>query len=529
MAGVAAASIAHLYLDSTLRDELNAQANAPSVEAGELALIAGAPSAESSSRLPDLSDALSTTAAFTRQAVEATRDGTLKAGAAVRPAMVATRQTTSALVEATRERTRKGLQTAKDATASGFQTAKDVMAPAAAAVEPAWDVMAPAIAPAASTVWNATKEGTRRSLDATRKGLDATRVAGGAVAGQLEPVLTATREADLSRLITATRDQTRRGLAKARSLSYDDLADLAEGATNNTRDALTATLATSLDVAVDIDNKLGEIVFDGADRAGSVARRAWSSLQLENLALPDSFALDSLGSLPSFLSMGDGGSSSSSASRGPTMSMAQALKTLQSSHCGWNNDVKLRPFASAIQPFVAALEVLGPWTHFAARETKVNLAKIENSAAVAELIASGEREPTLHAVLQKEVAANIHPPGSLADESAAMGCVWLLRFLSMFCFMWNEPRPRSFKEAVDNGYKVHIMEYHNWILQQTFFLATAVVPSWQEATLKYAAFDVEGEEGVIRGVEQLKLTIARVEEQLKATGLWRDVKADKVT
>ena len=89
--------------------------------------------------------------------------------------------------------------TAKDATASGFQTAKDVMAPAAAAVEPAWDVMAPAIAPAASTVWNATKEGTRRSLDATRKGLDATRVAGGAVAGQLEPVLTATREADLSR------------------------------------------------------------------------------------------------------------------------------------------------------------------------------------------------------------------------------------------------------------------------------------------------------------------------------------------
>ena len=267
MAGVAAASIAHLYLDSTLRDELNAQANAPSVEAGELALIAGAPSAESSSRLPDLSDALSTTAAFTRQAVEATRDGTLKAGAAVRPAMVATRQTTSALVEATRERTRKGLQTAKDATASGFQTAKDVMAPAAAAVEPAWDVMAPAIAPAASTVWNATKEGTRRSLDATRKGLDATRVAGGAVAGQLEPVLTATREADLSRLITATRDQTRRGLAKARSLSYDDLADFAEGATNNTRDALSATLATSLDVAVDIDNKLGEIVFDGADRA----------------------------------------------------------------------------------------------------------------------------------------------------------------------------------------------------------------------------------------------------------------------
>ena len=106
--------------------------------------------------------------------------------------------------------------------------------------------------------------------------------------------LTATREADLSRLITATRDQTRRGLAKARSLSYDDLADFAEGATNNTRDALTATLATSLDVAVDIDNKLGEIVFDGADRAGSVARRAWSSLQLENLALPDSFALDSL-------------------------------------------------------------------------------------------------------------------------------------------------------------------------------------------------------------------------------------------
>ena len=42
------------------------------------------------------------------EAVEATRDGTLKAGAAVRPAMVATRQTTSALVEATRERTRSG-------------------------------------------------------------------------------------------------------------------------------------------------------------------------------------------------------------------------------------------------------------------------------------------------------------------------------------------------------------------------------------------------------------------------------------
>jgi len=86
--------------------------------------------------------------------------------------------------------------------------------------------------------------------------------------------------------------------------------------------------------------------------------------------------------------------------------------------------------------------------------------------------------------------------------------------------MWREPRPNEFKHAVDGGYCQHIQPYHSWLPQNIFFAAVAVVPTWQECHERLAAFDAEGEAGVLRCVEALEPVVERIESSLRTRQLW---------
>ena len=184
------------------------------------------------------------------------------------------------------------------------------------------------------------------------------------------------------------------------------------------------------------------------------------------------------------------------------------------------NDVALEPFDAALRPMAAALDALGGWTALATREIANNLAKIETSAAFRAVRREGQGEPaTLSRVLRAEAATGLHAGSTPAEESAAMGCVWLCRFLRMWVRMWHEPRPRTFKEAVDAGYRAHIEAHHHWMLQRAFAVATTAVPTWEQAGARLAAFDSEGEAGVLRCVAVLEAALERIEGQLTTHGL----------
>ena len=113
---------------------------------------------------------------------------------------------------------------------------------------------------------------------------------------------------------------------------------------------------------------------------------------------------------------------------GGAMTQREALKAMQQCLHG-RSDLELRRFLLAMRPMIRSLEVLGGWTYIAVRELRANVSKIESSPALLELPDSVE--PTLAAVLAAEGSAGLHGVGVVADESAAMGLLWICRFLSM--------------------------------------------------------------------------------------------------
>ena len=144
-------------------------------------------------------------------------------------------------------------------------------------------------------------------------------------------------------------------------------------------------------------------------------------------------------------------------------SQHEVLPSLQSCLCG-TSDVDLALMAKGVRPMILALEVLGSWTIVAVREIKSNLEKVEKSAAVSSMAAGTPR--LLSTVLQAELSAGIHGAGGIvAHGSAAEGCLWLLRFLTLWREIWREPRPHTFKDAISTAYAKSIREYHSWLVQ----------------------------------------------------------------
>lgn len=182
-------------------------------------------------------------------------------------------------------------------------------------------------------------------------------------------------------------------------------------------------------------------------------------------------------------------------------------------------DVDLELMAKGVRPMILALEALGRWTFIAVREMHSNLAKIEKSEAVGSL---PEGEPRLMlTILEAELKAGMHQPGGLiAVESASEGCLWLFRFLTLWREMWREPRPPTFKEAIDIAYQKSICSYHSWLVQNTFNVAIAAVPTWIEARDALDELDAAGEAGLLQSIAALDPVLDRMQTALKARDLW---------
>lgn len=185
-------------------------------------------------------------------------------------------------------------------------------------------------------------------------------------------------------------------------------------------------------------------------------------------------------------------------------------------HCleAGEGDLYLRGMATAFEQMLHALETLGGWTFLAKREVRANLAKLEQSAAM-----QAEPAPRLLEVLRAEKARHLHRPGALADPSAALALTWLHRFLSMWCDVWLEPRPPTFRDALMSAYGRHIKPYHSWLVKRTFSIAVAVVPSWAMARERLNEFDEGGEAGLLRNISALREVLGRIEAALEAEGL----------
>ena len=113
----------------------------------------------------------------------------------------------------------------------------------------------------------------------------------------------------------------------------------------------------------------------------------------------------------------------------------------------------------------------------------------------------------------------MHQAGALADPSVALALTWLHRFLSMWCDLWIEPRPPTFREALMKAYNTHIRPHHSWLVRRTFSLAVSVVPSWAVARERLNEFDERGEAGMLANVAMLRVVLGRIDAALQAEGL----------
>ena len=184
-----------------------------------------------------------------------------------------------------------------------------------------------------------------------------------------------------------------------------------------------------------------------------------------------------------------------------------------------DEDIDLELMAKGVRPMILALEALGAWTFIAVREMNSNLEKIEQCDTVAKSPSGAQK--LMIEVLDAEVKAGIHGAGGvLAQPSGAEGVLWLFRFLTLWREMWRDPRPATFKEAIDLAYQKSICAYHSWLVQNTFNVAVAAVPTWTEARDNLDGLDVAGEEGLMKSIAALDPVLGRMEAALKARDLW---------
>jgi hypothetical protein len=222
---------------------------------------------------------------------------------------------------------------------------------------------------------------------------------------------------------------------------------------------------------------------------------------------------------------------------GPPLTQAQALATMQKVLLD-DGDVRVAPLLVAVKRcYLVSLEALGGWTYIAAREIKTNLEKVEKCAAFLALSAapngvegSGASDVRMLALFEHEASMGIHQQVrtrdggrtiSLADSSAAMAMLWLLRFLSLWTDVWAEPRAKTFASGLDASYTKHCAPYHGWVTQRAFALACSIVPTWESSAATFSELDPDGEVGVMRNVAVLQPVLACIDAALKARG-WVD-------
>ena len=198
--------------------------------------------------------------------------------------------------------------------------------------------------------------------------------------------------------------------------------------------------------------------------------------------------------------------------------LKDVLRLLESAADG--DDIKLQPFADGAEQLVFTLELLGPWTHLAAREMRGSL-KLRESRVVLD----ADDDPRLEAVLASELDAGLRDGcGSCVEGSAALALCWLVRFLGLWVDTWNVKvgagRP-TFKEGLEKAYSVNVQPYHAWLLQRAFFFSISIVPSWSESKELLAGYDAEaGEAGAFACIDALREGVDKIRATLKERGAW---------
>lgn len=204
----------------------------------------------------------------------------------------------------------------------------------------------------------------------------------------------------------------------------------------------------------------------------------------------------------------------------PKVPQREAHHLLELALDGTDDDLDLKQLIRATEQMMYALQVLGPWTFIAVRELKSNMSMLEASTS----FKGAGAAPKLLDVLSVEGSNGLHqnvgPNCVLSEPSSAMALLWLHRFLALWFEMWREPRPETLKDAIISAYNKSIEPFHSWLIQRTFLLAVAVVPTWGEAREALAAFDEDGEAGMLRNIAALAPLLSRIEIALQREGLW---------
>lgn len=190
--------------------------------------------------------------------------------------------------------------------------------------------------------------------------------------------------------------------------------------------------------------------------------------------------------------------------------------------CAGDGDILLDRLVVASLPILDCLECLGGWTSLSVREARANIAKLQHSSAFRSQ-AQSPRGALLSVALDAEASAGMHGTDGkgplLADPSAAIGLLWLLRFLGMWMVMWQLPMLPLFKEQLMRAYDEHMAPYHGWLLRRSFGVAVAVVPHWGAARDRLQALDPAGEAGLLLAVAAMPPVLGRIEAQLRDRGL----------
>ena len=178
--------------------------------------------------------------------------------------------------------------------------------------------------------------------------------------------------------------------------------------------------------------------------------------------------------------------------------------------CHGEEDVDVHALVEAGRAFVGMLESVGGFAALSIQEAANNLSKI-----TAGMQAVGARGGSLLSILRAEVQSGIHGAGGLLkDPSAAMGVLWICRFLTFWeevCLMRAQPPPPdgevvSLRKTIEGAYKHTLLPYHGWVTEKAFDVAAAAAPDWAVVRPHFAPSDeffVEDAYAFVRASQKL--------------------------
>ena len=152
------------------------------------------------------------------------------------------------------------------------------------------------------------------------------------------------------------------------------------------------------------------------------------------------------------------------------------------------DDVHPARFVEGAKKFTKLLEGLGPFV-----EAGKNVTKVDGS------MEKLEEWDSMRRLLQLERDSGMHGKGSdLKDPSAAIGLVWICRFLALWneiCMVRIQPDPtdgtarETLKQTIEGAFKRNLLPYTGWVSQKSFEVGLTALPAWDDIRKKLAPPD----------------------------------------